>query len=79
VLDGAILARRIHRLKNNQHRPAILSVETLLELRQPVDAFRQQLFGLLFVDIQSASVRRITFAKPKLIWPIDAEAVDEIC
>ena len=78
VLDGAILACRIHRLKNYQHRPAILGVKTLLQLRQQVDAFRQQLPGLFFVDVQSSSVRRITFGKSKLIRFVDTEAIDEI-
>jgi hypothetical protein len=35
VLDGSILARGIHRLKDDQQSPAILRVEHFLQLLQP--------------------------------------------
>ena len=48
VLDGAVLARRVHPLKDQQQRPAILSVELLLHLaRQGTVLFRQFLRVLL--------------------------------
>ena len=34
VLDGAVLSRRIHRLKDDQQRVPVLCVENVLELRK---------------------------------------------
>ena len=48
VLHGAVLARRVHPLKDQQHRPAILGIELLLHLaRQGTVLFRQFLGVLL--------------------------------
>ena len=39
VLDRAVLAGRVHRLKDQQQGPAILGVEHVLLFRQPLSAF----------------------------------------
>ena len=54
VLDGAVLAGRVHRLENDQHRPAVLRVEPLLQLGEPLDAVRQHRLGLVLVDVETA-------------------------
>jgi len=38
VLNGAVLARRIHRLKHKQQGPAVLRVEHVLLFRKPLGA-----------------------------------------
>ena len=45
VLDGAVLAGGVHRLEDQQHRPAVLRVEPLLELGHPLAALLQHLVG----------------------------------
>ena len=45
VLDGAVLAGRVHGLEDQQDRPAVLGIEPLLQVGQPLDAVRQQLVG----------------------------------
>ena len=37
MLDRAVLASRVHRLEDQQHRPAVLRVEPVLEIREHVD------------------------------------------
>jgi hypothetical protein len=50
VFEGAILPRRIHRLKDEQHRPAVLRVQNVLQLRESLHTGLQRLFraGLVF-------------------------------
>ena len=79
VLDRSVLARRVHRLKNEQHRPAILGIQNILQFRQriytilqcflgPWLILRLQLAGVAWIDILEAeffSVRNtIGFAEP---------------
>src|SRR5213592_557596 len=52
VLDGAVLARRVHALEHDQHRVAAFGVEYVLELREPRDVApelgaRRALVGVL--------------------------------
>ena len=41
VLDRAVLAGRVHRLEDQQHRPAVLRVEHVLQLGERLDARRR--------------------------------------
>src|SRR4029079_15850211 len=59
VLDDTVLARRVHRLENQQHRPAILRVEPLLQLGQALDPFLQEVLGLLLLDIEVVGIAGI--------------------
>ena len=45
VLDGAVLAGGIHRLEDQQHRPAILRVEPLLQAGHALAALLEHLLG----------------------------------
>jgi hypothetical protein len=44
VLNSAILASRVHCLKDQKHRPLVLCVELVLEFGQSRDANRQRFF-----------------------------------
>ena len=59
MLDRAVLAGRVHRLKYEEQRPPILGVEYVLLLREPRRAFAKQLCGLAFLHLDVARVRRI--------------------
>ena len=45
VLDGAVLPAGIHGLKDQQHRPAVLRVEHILQLGQRLDAHGERFLG----------------------------------
>ncbi len=49
VLDGAVLARRVHGLKDQEHAPLVLRVELLLQLSQDADPFLEPLLGFFLV------------------------------
>src|SRR5262245_45090585 len=49
VLDRAVLARRIHGLKDEQHRPAVLGVEHVLQLGERLDARGERFLGARLV------------------------------
>ena len=50
VLDDAILARRVHRLQNDEQGIVVLGVQPVLLLGQLLDAVGQQFSGLLLFD-----------------------------
>src|SRR6516225_1885980 len=54
VLDGAVLAGRVHRLEYEQQRPAILGVEYVLLLCEPLGAALQK-FGRLALAHRKAT------------------------
>src|ERR1700730_3386164 len=49
-LDGAVLAGRIHSLKNQQQRPAILCVKLFLKVLQPSPVGFEDLFTLVLIE-----------------------------
>src|ERR1700730_910987 len=59
VLDCAVLTGCIHRLKNEQKRPAALGVENLLRLREIGDASREEQGRIALVELQFTSGARI--------------------
>src|SRR5713226_5299572 len=50
ALDGAVLAGRIHALKDQEQRPAILRVKFFLKIVQPLPVGLENLFGLVLVE-----------------------------
>src|SRR5947207_6595318 len=59
VLDGAVLAGRVHRLEHEQQRPAILGIEHVLLLREPLSAALQKVGCLALIQSQTTCVARI--------------------
>jgi hypothetical protein len=51
VLDGAVLAGRVHALQDKQHRPAILRVKPFLKVPQAFAVGIEDLLGLVLVEI----------------------------
>jgi hypothetical protein len=64
----------VHRLEDQQHGPAIVRVETLLERDEPLDAAREPVGGALLV-LDAAGVARIVAAQIDLLSRADAVAV----
>src|SRR6516164_5709546 len=56
VLDGAVLSGRVHRLEHEQQRPAILGIEHVLLLCEPLGAALQEVGRLALVQPQATCV-----------------------
>ena len=67
VLDRAVLAGRVHRLEDGQHRPAVLRVEHVLQLGERLDAHRQRLLRarLVLVGVRCSVSPGSTSARRK--------------
>src|SRR5262245_5234152 len=71
VLDDAVLAGRVHALEEEQRGPAVLRVETLLQLAQALDAVRQARLGRVLAD--PARVARIDVGELEALARLDEE------
>ena len=78
VLDHAVFPGRIHRLEDQQHGPAVLRVEPLLQLGQALDPFLQQILGLVFFDIEVVGVARIPVLEAEAVGIVDAIELGEL-
>ena len=67
MLERASLPRRVHRLEDEQHRPAVLRVELVLELGEELDAFPPELkypaVALLGQMVTEAGTRNVLSAE----------------
>ena len=59
MLDCPVLAGCVHRLEYQQQRPAILGVQHVLLLREPLGAALEEFSGLALVEHQATCVARI--------------------
>ena len=76
VLDRAILASCDHRLKDDQQRPAILGVEHVLLLGEPLGTAMEELNRVGLVHLQTARIDRIEVLQLKALAFGDAERMD---
>jgi hypothetical protein len=66
VLNGAVLAGRVHRLEDQQDAPPILRVELFLQGGQPLRPFLQHRLGPVFhVGRQAAGVGGVDVTEPE--------------
>lgn len=72
MFDNAILARRVHCLKNEQDRVAIVRVEKILEFTETADLLLEQLSIMRFRFVECFGLSR-AFAEPKRLMLADAE------
>ena len=67
MLDRAVFPGSIHRLKDNQHGPAILRVEFVLQMPEQFDTLRQRLLRpRLVVSFETQRLARIDLLETKL-------------
>jgi len=79
VLDRAVLAGGVHGLEDQQDGPAVLRVETLLQLGQSLDAACEQLGGLVFeLRLEPAGDPGVHFIEAELGPVGDPERLHEI-
>ena len=79
VLDGAVLAGGVHRLKDQQDAPAVLCVEHALRLAEPLDAAREQFFRLaLLLGFELVRVARIVILEPEPLAARDTVGLEEL-
>ncbi len=68
VLDRAVLAGGVHRLEDQQHRPAILRVEHRLHLAQRADADLQGFLRLrLALGGEASGIGRVNALQPEAL------------
>jgi hypothetical protein len=92
MLDGAVLAGGIHRLEDQQHRPAVLGVQALLQLREHLHAEREQLLGprlglgrevarVIRIDVLEAELLAVgqAIGRGKHPRPLDSFCQAELC
>ena len=78
VLDRAVLAGRVHRLEDGEHRQTVLRVELLLQRGQPLDPVGEQRLGVRLLDVEPAGVGRIEIREAEFLRLVDAEALDDL-
>src|SRR5262245_46656586 len=78
VLDDAVFARRVQSLQDGENRPASLRVEPLLQLGEPLDRGREQLFRLRLVDVEAARVFGVAMGELEAGLFVDAKARDRV-
>ena len=79
MLDGAVLACRIHGLEDEQHRPAVLRIEHVLQYGERFDAGAERFLGgwLVFL-LEPAGVAGIKVLEPESIAVLDAIGLGEL-
>src|SRR5512134_2104582 len=79
VLDGAVFPRRIHCLEDEQHRPAVLGVEHVLERRELLDPEPEGLLRpRLVLPAEIAGVAGVVVLQPEALARGDAVFVIEL-
>src|SRR5262252_2724867 len=76
MLNRAVLARRVHRLKYQQQGPLVLRVQHVLLLREPLGAASEKLGRLALAQLQAAGICRIDAVEAKALAVGNAEWVD---
>src|SRR5579871_37205 len=76
VFDRAVLAGRIHRLKNEEHRPPILGIKLVLEFCHARDAVGEGLLGMI-LRMPMAGIGRIEVLELEMLSVINAEGIGE--
>jgi hypothetical protein len=78
VLDGPVLARGVHRLEDQQQRPAVLGVELVLELGQELDAFLEDLLGgLCILGLETPGIAGVDVLQTEPASVADPERLHE--
>ena len=77
VLDGAIFSSRIHGLKDQKNRPAVLGIELILQLRRAGDAQQQSLLGML-LGFPMPRVRRIKIFQAEMFPTLHSESLRQL-
>ena len=70
MLDDAVLAGGIHPLEHDQHRPAAVGIEALLQLGETLDVVREHCLGIALVE--PAGVRGIERSEAETVGIVDA-------
>jgi hypothetical protein len=79
VFDGAILAGRVHRLKQQKHAPLVLGVKLILQFREGQNSRGERFFGsgLVFLLGEFKGIAWVDILKSKILPFADAEWLGE--
>ena len=78
VLDDAVFAGGVHRLQHDQHRPAVVRVEPLLQFGEAFDAVSQHRLRFFLVDRQTAAFGGIVLGQAEIVRLVDTEALGDM-
>ena len=78
MLDDAVLAGGVGALQDDEDRPAIVGPESVLQSGKSLNAGREHLLGVAFVDIEPAGVVGIEIGQAEAIALADAVALDDL-
>jgi hypothetical protein len=78
VLDRRVLARGVHRLEEQEHRPAVLRVELSLQLGEALDARREHLVAAVGRR-ETRRVRGVRVTEAESLRTVHAETRGEPC
>src|SRR5258705_448083 len=76
MLDRAILAGRVQRLKYEEQRPPILGVQHVFLFREPLCASAEQICGRTLIELETARVARVKVLESKTVALGDAKRVN---
>ena len=76
MLNGAVLASGVHRLKHEQQRPSVLSIELVLLLCEPLCAETQEFGRLPLIYLEVAGIAGVKVLQPESLAFGDAEWID---
>ena len=78
MLDDAVLARRIHALEHQQHRPLAVGVEALLQFLKPDSAVGENRLHVLDVGRKTEPFGRIVVGKLEMPGLVDTALFDDL-
>jgi hypothetical protein len=77
VFDDAVLARCIHALQHDQHRPLALGVQHLLPLGKPREALGEHRLHAVLVDGKAEILGRIVIGEPEAFRLVDPAPLND--
>src|SRR5262249_4054680 len=77
VLDRAVLTGGVHRLEDEQQRPAVLRVEHLLLLCEPLGPAPRKVGRLALLHLQAKGIARVDVPQPDALALGDAKRLHE--
>ncbi len=78
VLDRTVLARGVHGLEHQQHRPAVLRIQHVLKFGERLDARLQGLLGAWLVFLlEPRGIARVDVLEPEAVTVLDSVGLGE--
>ena len=76
MLDDAVLAGRVHRLKHDQNRPVVSRIKSLLQILETLDAFLEKILRMVLREAERFV--RIGVGDTELVGLVDPKAFGDV-